>query len=107
MGIFKHVFWIAPVAILVLWLTIGQQRETGAKGDVKDREIHGNVMAIFSETNDDPELKQRFKGQMKEADAETKEAKALLKEREAENNQTAAEMNRQMQEVDQQLKGVK
>jgi len=107
MGIFKHVFWIAPVAILVLWLTIGQQRETNAKIDVKEKEIHGNVMAIMSETTDDPKLKERFKAQIQEADAETKEAKALLKEREAENNQTAAEMNKQMMEVDRQLKGVK
>lgn len=107
MGIFKHVFWVAPVAILVLWLTMGQNRETGAKVDVKEREIHGNVMAIMSEALDDPKLKQRSKEQMKEADKETKDAKALLKEREAENNQTAAEMNKQMQEVDRQLKGVK
>lgn len=107
MGIFQKIFIVAPVAVVVIWLTFGQQGETNAKIDVKEREIHGSTMAIFAETTDDPKLKKRFKEQTKEADTEHKEAKVLLKEREAENNQTAAEMNKQMKEVNQQLKGIK
>lgn len=106
MGIFKHLFWIAPVAIIAMWLTVQQQRETGAKIDVQQAQIHADVSSVLAQTATDPKMKARYMKNMSTAQSDEKAAKAVLKDRTAESDATAADFNKQMKDVDKQLKGM-
>ena len=107
-GIIKHIFWVAPLAVVILLITIFMSRENSV--DMRTQEAAfdrdwNEQMATMSKK--DPEARKRYEQRAVQVQKQYSSLQSEQKITNKQMGQTEREIDQAVREIDSQLKGGK